>query len=107
IIDAPNASTGAGTCKSLWWSTTSRPEGAVPWFNPVIGETSDAFLNDIGGLHVRPEHAVDAIRTAADGPVAEGSVGGGMGMRAFGFKGGIGTSSRILELGGESGVVAA
>jgi D-aminopeptidase len=80
--------------------------GAVPWFNPVVGETSDAYLNDIGGLHVRPEHAMEAIRIASDGPVEEGSVGGGRGMSAFGWKGGIGTSSRIVELGGDSAVVA-
>ncbi len=83
------------------------PRGAVPWFNPLVGETSDAFLNDIGGLHVRPEHAMDAIRNARSGPVQEGSVGGGTGMGAFNFKGGIGTSSRMVELCGESGVVAA
>lgn len=41
-----------------------RSLGHVPWFNPVVGETSDAFLNDIGGLHVRPEHAIQAIRSA-------------------------------------------
>jgi D-aminopeptidase len=82
------------------------PRGAVPWFNPVVGETSDAYLNDMGGLHVRPEHAMEAIRTASAGPVEEGSVGGGRGMSAFGFKGGIGTSSRIVEIGGESGIVA-
>src|SRR5215471_3839588 len=80
--------------------------GAVPWFNPVVGETSDAYLNDIGGLHVRPEHAMEAIRSASGGPVDEGSVGGGRGMSAFGFKGGIGTSSRLVELGGDTGVVA-
>ena len=82
---------------------TSR--GDVPWFNPVVGETSDAYLNDIGGLHVRPEHAVEAISSASGGPVAEGCVGGGMGMAAFGFKAGIGTSSRVLSLGDEAGVV--
>lgn len=81
------------------------PRGAVPWHNPVVGETSDAFLNDIGGLHVRPEHAMEAIRSATDGPVEEGCVGGGMGMGAFGFKGGIGTSSRIVEVGDERAVV--
>ena len=51
---------------------TFAPRGSVPWFNPVVGETSDAFLNDIGGLHVRPEHAMDAIARATEGPVAEG-----------------------------------
>src|SRR5919199_2591125 len=83
------------------------PRGQVPWFNPVVGETSDAFLNDIGGLHVRPEHAMQAIAEASHGPVEEGCVGGGMGMSAFGFKGGIGTSSRRVELGGETGTVGA
>ncbi len=78
-----------------------RPRGRVPWFNPVVGETSDASMNDIGGLHVRPEHAVEAIETATDGPVEEGNVGGGTGMRALGFKAGIGTASRIVEIAGE------
>jgi D-aminopeptidase len=81
------------------------PRGSVPWFNPVVGETSDAFLNDIGGLHVRPEHAMEAIASATTGAVAEGCVGGGMGMSAFGFKGGIGTSSRTVHVGGEPGTV--
>jgi len=85
--------------------STFAPRGAVPWFNPVVGETSDAWLNDMGGLHVRPEHAVEAIRIASGGAVEEGCVGGGMGMGAFGFKGGIGTASRVVEIGGESGVV--
>jgi len=64
----------------------------------VVGETSDAFLNDMGGLHVRPEHAMEAIASATAGEVDEGCVGGGMGMSAFGFKGGVGigiTSSRF------------
>ncbi|MDP6041034.1 MAG: P1 family peptidase [Candidatus Latescibacteria bacterium] len=82
-----------------------KAKGDVPWFNPVVGETSDAYLNDIGGLHVRPEHAVDAIKNATDGPVEEGTVGGGTGMSVFGFKGGIGTSSRILDINGERGTV--
>lgn len=82
-----------------------RPLGHVPWFNPVVGETSDAFLNDIGGLHVRPEHAIAAIDNAAGGPVPEGSVGGGVSMGALGWKGGIGSSSRVVEIGGEQGTV--
>ncbi|MBT5831679.1 MAG: S58 family peptidase [Candidatus Latescibacteria bacterium] len=82
-----------------------RERAEIPWFNPVVGETSDAYLNDIGGLHVRPEHAVQSIETATDGPVAEGTIGGGTGMSTFGFKGGIGTSSRIVDLDGETGTV--
>lgn len=81
------------------------PRGSIPWFNPVVGETSDAYLNDMGGLHVRPEHAVQAIDAATDGPVIEGAVGGGTGMSAFGFKGGIGTASRVLEIAGERATV--
>ena len=76
--------------------TIFAPRGAVPWFSPVVGETSDAWLNDIGGLHVRPEHAIEAIRNASDGPVPEGCVGAGTGMGALGFKAGMGTSSRRL-----------
>lgn len=78
-----------------------RPKGHVPWFNPVVGETSDAYLNDIGGLHVRPYHAMQAIEDAVGGPVEEGSVGGGVSMGAFGWKAGIGTSSRVVDIGGE------
>ncbi|HYC88928.1 MAG TPA: P1 family peptidase [Thermoanaerobaculia bacterium] len=61
---------------------------------PVVAETFDGYLNDIHGFHVRPEHVLAAIGAASSGPVAEGSVGGGTGMVAFHFKGGIGTSSR-------------
>ncbi|MDA0747186.1 MAG: P1 family peptidase [bacterium] len=82
-----------------------KPRGHVPWFNPVVGETSDASMSDIGGLHVRPEHAVQAIEIATDGPVAEGNVGAGTGTRAMGYKAGIGTSSRLVEIEGETSTV--
>jgi D-aminopeptidase len=85
---------------------TFAPRGAVPWFSPVVGETADGFLNDMGGFHVRPEHAMQAIQVATTGVVDEGAVGAGTGTGAFGFKGGIGTSSRVVDLGGEPGVVA-
>jgi D-aminopeptidase len=81
------------------------PRGRVPWFNPVVGETSDTYLNDMGGLHVRPEHAIEAIASATGGPVQEGSVGAGTGTSAFGFKGGIGTSSREIQIGEQRGVI--
>jgi L-aminopeptidase/D-esterase-like protein len=67
-----------------------------PWSLPVVAETWDGRLNDIGGMHVKPQHAAQAIDGAAAGPVAEGNVGGGTGMVAFEYKGGIGTSSRVL-----------
>ena len=63
--------------------------------NPVVGECSDQYLNDMQGRHVRQEHVFAAIDSASAGPVAEGSVGAGTGMSAFGYKGGIGTSSRV------------
>ncbi len=66
------------------------------WSNPVVAETWDGELNDINGFHVRPAHAGQALSSAKPGPVAEGSVGGGTGMVCFGFKGGIGTASRVL-----------
>jgi D-aminopeptidase len=64
--------------------------------NPVVGECSDAILNDIQGRHVREEHVLAAIDGASGGPVEEGSIGAGTGMTAFGFKGGIGTASRVI-----------
>ncbi|OBF30459.1 P1 family peptidase [Mycobacterium sp. ACS4331] len=67
------------------------------WSLPVVGETYDGVLNDINGFHVRPEHASAALAAASSGPVEEGSVGGGSGMICHGFKGGIGTSSRVTE----------
>ncbi len=73
---------------------------APDWSLPVVAETWDGFLNDINGFHVRQEHVFAALDSAQGGPVAEGSVGGGTGMRTFGFKAGIGTSSRIVEAGG-------
>jgi D-aminopeptidase len=64
--------------------------------NPVVGETNDGFLNDIRSRPVTEAHVLEAIRSASDGPVGQGSVGAGRGTMAFGWKGGIGTSSRRL-----------
>jgi len=63
---------------------------------PMVGECDDSWLNDIRGGHVTDEHVAEAIDSAASGPVAEGNVGGGTGMITCDFKGGIGTSSRVL-----------
>jgi D-aminopeptidase len=63
---------------------------------PLVGECDDSWLNDIAGRHVKVEHVAEALRTASDGPVAEGNVGGGTGMITCDFKAGIGTSSRKL-----------
>jgi D-aminopeptidase len=67
------------------------------WSLPVVAETWDGYLNDINGFHVKPEDAFHALDVAHSGPVEEGSVGGGTGMICNEFKGGIGTSSRLLD----------
>ncbi len=74
----------------------------VQSINPLVGETNDGYLNDIRGRHVGREEVFAAIKNARGGPVEEGGVGAGTGTVAFGFKGGIGTSSRKLpaSLGG-------
>lgn len=64
--------------------------------NAVVGETNDGWLNDIRGRHVTKAHVLEAIRKASGKQVAEGNVGAGTGTVCFGFKGGIGTSSRVL-----------
>jgi L-aminopeptidase/D-esterase-like protein len=66
---------------------------------PVVAETYDGLLNDANGFHVRPEHALAALAQATGGPVAEGNVGGGTGMICHEFKGGIGTASRLADVG--------
>ena len=71
--------------------------GIMPWRLPVVSETSDHYLNDANGFHVKPKHVFAALESAASGPVAEGNVGGGTGMICHEFKGGTGTSSRVLE----------
>jgi D-aminopeptidase len=80
-----------------WYSKKMKPgsyDGDVSL--PVVAETWDGFLNDINGFHVTKQDAFDAMESAATGPVAEGNVGGGTGMICHGFKGGTGTSSRVL-----------
>src|ERR1700757_3984702 len=67
------------------------------WSLPVVAETWDGYLNDINGFHVKAEDAFRALDTAHSGPVEEGNVGGGTGMICNEFKGGIGTSSRVLQ----------
>ena len=77
------------------------------WAMPVVAETYDGATNDICGQHVQEAHALQAINSAQSGPVAEGNVGGGTGMQTYGFKGGTGTSSRVVDLAGQGFTVAA
>lgn len=83
--------------------TLGQPENAeVRSVNPVVGETNDGWLNDIRGRHITEAHVLQAIEAARGGRVAEGNVGAGTGTICFGYKGGIGTSSRMIpkKLGG-------
>tara|TARA_Y100000590_G_scaffold469252_1_gene655813 strand:+ start:6780 stop:7892 length:1113 start_codon:yes stop_codon:yes gene_type:complete len=73
-----------------------KSSGPLRSVNPIVGETNDSGLNDIQGRHIQKEHLFEAIKNSHSGPIEEGSVGAGTGTQALGFKGGIGTASRIL-----------
>ncbi len=76
---------GEADMEGYWWSL------------PVVAETWDGYLNDINGFHVTAAHAIHALDSATSGPITEGNVGGGTGMICNEFKGGVGTSSRVLS----------
>ncbi len=80
----------------LTWTLHQPGNEAVRSVNPVVGETNDGFLNNIRARVLRADHILQAIEQARGGPVPEGNVGAGTGTIAFGWKGGIGTSSRVL-----------
>jgi D-aminopeptidase len=86
------------------WAQAHNPAmGVTTWgISPIVAECSDMYLNDIRGKHVRAEHVIAAIEGAREGSVEEGCVGAGTGMSCYGFKGGVGTSSRVVpaEAGG-------
>jgi len=76
--------------------------GRLPIMLPVVGETWDGILNDIGGRHVQAEHVHAAFDDAGTGQITEGNVGGGTGVQCYGFKGGTGTASRLVALAGQT-----
>jgi D-aminopeptidase len=81
-----------------WRIKNGPPDETGYWWSlPVVAETYDGHLNDVNGLHVKTQHAFEALDSARGGPVTEGSVGGGTGMVCNEFKGGIGTASRKLD----------
>jgi D-aminopeptidase len=90
-LSAPEAASGI-----IDWTLQQLGNDAVVSVNPVVGETNDGYINNIRRRVIAPRQATDAIAGASSGPVEEGSVGAGTGTRAFGWKGGIGTSSRLL-----------
>ncbi|WRZ03056.1 P1 family peptidase [Streptomyces sp. NBC_00385] len=89
------------------WVRANRRDMAPEWLLPVVTETWDGHLNDIHGSAVESRHAAAAIEAATSGPVEEGCVGGGTGMRCYGFKGGSGTASRVVEYGQDRYTVGA
>jgi D-aminopeptidase len=104
IVLTNTLSVGTAVDAVVSWTLRGPGHGDVRSVNAVVGETNDGYLNDIRGRHVRTEDVIAAIDSAEGGPVPEGSVGAGTGTTALGWKGGIGTSSRVLpgELGGHT-----
>lgn len=109
VIDTPILLTGTTNVPRVadavldWAFARHAKAGVDTWSpSPIVAECSDMYLSDVRGRHVHTEHVITAIENAASGPVAEGGVGSGTGMSCFEFKGGIGTSSRVLppEAGG-------
>lgn len=101
IILTNTLSVPQGMEAAISWTLKQRGNEEVRSVNAVVGETNDGFLNDIRGRHLRADDIEKAIASAKSGPVEQGSIGAGRGTISFGWKGGIGTSSRILppELG--------
>jgi D-aminopeptidase len=97
VLGSPICLTNTSSVGMVYDALLERlPQDDLPAVEPLVGETWDAFLNDIEGRHVHREHVFAALDGAAGGAVEEGSVGGGTGMICYGFKGGIGTASRRL-----------
>ena len=94
ILITNTHSVGVVRDATIQWMRRHRP--GFLWTLPVVAETYDGVLNDAEGFHVRPQHVFAALDGASGGPVREGNVGGGTGMNCHGFKGGTGTSSRVL-----------
>jgi L-aminopeptidase/D-esterase-like protein len=99
VVITNTHSVGVARDAVIAWRLRHGPpdEGGYSWSLPVVAETWDGYLNDIDGFHVKPEDVFHALDTAHGGPVEEGNVGGGTGMICNEFKGGIGTSSRVLD----------
>ncbi|HEY9788344.1 MAG TPA: P1 family peptidase, partial [Candidatus Obscuribacterales bacterium] len=104
LIDGPilltnTLSVGAVYDAAVAWMLERYPDIGITddTYIPIVGECDDGSLNDIRGRHVKQEHVFAALNSASSGPVAEGGVGAGTGMISYRFKGGIGTSSRVLS----------
>jgi L-aminopeptidase/D-esterase-like protein len=103
-VEGPITITNTHSCglardATLRWMV-ERGHMTAAWGLPVAAETYDGQLNDINGFHVRESHVFEALDSAAGGAIEEGSIGGGTGMICYGFKGGSGTASRVVEAAG-------
>ncbi len=96
VILTNTLSVAAGMEGAIQWPLAQPGNEKIVSVNALVGETNDSGLNDIRGMHVTREHVIRAIREASGGAVAEGTVGAGTGTICFGWKGGIGTASRVL-----------
>ena len=105
IVLTNTLSVGTAVDAVVRWTTAQAGNENVRSVNALVGETNDGTLNDIRGQHVTREHVMAAITGAKSGPVDEGSVGAGTGTIAFGWKGGIGTSSRTVRQGNDTWTV--
>jgi L-aminopeptidase/D-esterase-like protein len=114
-FDGPITLTNTHSCgiardvTAQWLYATMAPGEKTdqPFFLPVSAETCDINLNDMNGHHVKAEHVIAAFEDAKGGPILEGSVGGGTGMRTYEFKAGSGTASRLVEYEGQTYTVGA
>ncbi len=95
------------TAKWLYSQLDASAKLDQPFWLPVAAETYDGTLSDINGHHIKPEHVIAAFDDARSGPIEEGSVGGGTGMRCYEFKGGSGTASRLVAYAGREWSVGA
>jgi len=95
-------SCGVARDATIRWLVARGAGTAQPWALPVAAETYDGDLNDINGFHVTDEHVFNALDQARPGPLESGSVGGGTGMICYDFKGGNGSSSRLVAVGEKS-----
>ena len=110
VLTSPIVFTSTHQVGTAWDTITrygSRVFGGFAYKLPVVAETYDGFLNDANSFPILPQDVIDALEGASSGPVAEGAVGGGTGMISYDFKGGIGTSSRVIEIDGKAYTIGA
>ncbi|MCL5052290.1 MAG: P1 family peptidase [Gammaproteobacteria bacterium] len=107
IVLTNTHSVGIAHAGVISWTVKHHPDVAKVWLLPVVGETWDGYLNDINSHPIEESDIIECLEAADTGPVLEGSVGGGTGMNCYEFKGGNGTSSRLVNYGSRQFTVGA